>query len=165
MSDILPIAELGIFFISGRLLLDIRCSALLLWDSKTPKPCLYIAVYEHHGLSLRPMRLKLCIHPLLMRALDISHIYPGSAAVGPAKDALFYHFGCQKIIEGGIFQGLDRSQNLLSDLDLGGSGALRFDLRGYHRPKIAKIVILPSLKDEPQIDNRGRSRPRSLIDL
>ena len=37
---------------------------------------------------------------------------------------------------------------LLSDLDLGGPGDLRSDLRGHPRPKLAKIVILDSLKDD-----------------
>ena len=56
--------------------------------------------------------------------------------------------GCQKMMEGSVFRGLDRSQNLLSDLDLGGPDGLRSDLRGHPRPKIAKIVILLSLKDD-----------------
>ena len=45
-----------------------------------------------------------------------------------AEDMLFYYFGCQKIIEGSIFRVLDRSQNLLSELDLGGPWNLRSDL-------------------------------------
>ena len=51
------------------------------------------------------------------------------------------------MMEGSVFRGLDRSQNLLSDLDLGGPSNLRSDLQGHPRPKITKIVILPSLKD------------------
>ena len=87
--------------------------------------------------------------------------------------------GCQKMMEGSVFRGLDRSQKLLSDLDLGGPGDLRSDLRGHPRPKIAKIVISPSLKDDnffiledPHLrpfeattssDLRGRLRPRPQI--
>ena len=52
------------------------------------------------------------------------------------------------MMEGSVFRGLDRSQKLLSDLELGGPDGLRSDLRGHLRPKIAKFVILDSLKDD-----------------
>ena len=48
------------------------------------------------------------------------------------------------MMEGSVFRGLDRSQNLLSDLDLGGPGDLRSDLRGHPKPKMAKIIIYPA---------------------
>ena len=54
------------------------------------------------------------------------------------------YFRCQKIIEGSIFRGLVTSYNLLSDL---GSFEAETSIRPP-RPKIAKIVILLSLKDD-----------------
>ena len=66
----------------------------------------------------------------------------------PRTSADLRHLGCQKIMEGSVFRGLDRSQNLLGDLDLVEPGGLRSDLRGHHpRPKVTQIVFLPSLRD------------------
>ena len=53
----------------------------------------------------------------------------------PRLSADMRYFRCQKIIEGSIFRGRDILQNLLSDLDLGGPGDLRSDLRGHPRPR------------------------------
>ena len=61
----------------------------------------------------------------------------------PRTSADLRHLGCQKIMEGSAFWGLDRSQNLLSDLDLGGVGDLRSNLWGHPRLKTTKIIILP----------------------
>ena len=75
--------------------------------------------------------------------------------------------GCQKMMEGSVFRGLDRSQNLLSDLDLGGPGDLRSDLRGHPRPKMAKIIIYPAWRMitssyfKALTWGRSRSRPQS----
>ena len=70
------------------------------------------------------------MQPLLMRVWVISHRNPASAA----SEAVSY-FRCQKIIEGGIFRGCVMNPKLLSDLDLGGPGDLRSDLRGHPRPR------------------------------
>ena len=53
----------------------------------------------------------------------------------PRSSADLRYFRCQKIIEGGIFRGFVVNQKLLSDLDLGGPGDLRSDLRGHPRPR------------------------------
>ena len=49
------------------------------------------------------------------------------------------YFHCQKTIEGGIFRGHDNIQKLLSDLDLGGPGDLRSNLRGRWRTIVKKL--------------------------
>ena len=51
------------------------------------------------------------------------------------------YFRGQKVIEGGIFRGCVMNQKLLSDLDLGGMGDLRSDLRGRPTPKIEKLRV------------------------
>ena len=93
----------------------------------------------------------------------------------PRPSDYLRYLGCQKIMEGSAFWGLDRSQNLLSDLNLEGVGDLRSNLWGHPRPKITKIVILPSLRDRhfyilqghkrpwPPSDLLGRLRPRPQI--
>ena len=48
-------------------------------------------------------------------------------------------------MEGDIFRGRGRIQNLLSDLDLGGPDDLRSDLRGHLRPSEAKIGFFRTL--------------------
>ena len=53
----------------------------------------------------------------------------------PRPSADLRYFRCQKSIEGGIFRGCVMNPKLLSDLDLGGPGDLRSDLRGHPRPR------------------------------
>ena len=53
----------------------------------------------------------------------------------PRPSADLRYFRCQKIIQGGIFRGCVTNPKLLSDLDIGGPGDLRSDLRGHPRPR------------------------------
>ena len=43
------------------------------------------------------------------------------------------------LIEGSIFRSCLMNQRLLSDINLGGAGDLRSDLRGWPRPEIEKL--------------------------
>ena len=113
------------------------------------------------SFNLLALKLRPCIadrENVILRGLR------GHPPRSPRSSADMCFLGCQKIIEGSIFWGRDWSQKLLSDLDLGGPGDLRSDLRGHPRPKIAKFVILASLKDDHffilQGPTWGRSRPR-----
>ena len=76
------------------------------------------------------------MQPLLIRAQVMGYMRPASAA----SEAVTSHvvFGVSKNIEGGIFQVLDITVKLLSDLNLGGPDNLRSDLRGHLRP-LSKI--------------------------
>ena len=62
MSDILPIAEIGLFFISGRLLLDIRCSALLPWEKRINISRFWSKIRKlraHHASAIYQERMKI----------------------------------------------------------------------------------------------------------